>query len=325
MKIGMTTLLVSGLCVSASAVCNEFVPAAAPDKVHQEVVEEKICIEQRGSGSGGCLRPINFEFPEKAKFVLDNDLLAKVPMDPNRSMWLTEQAYHTLISAGDYARLPAYWDMLYREVEVTNNPHWFRLDFALSESQKAAVQTGDQGIAGQAQLRLARYYLHGCPQHKLQGTDHTDASHGPDQMSTLFGKIGAQCHPEAAQVVKWFTLFANNPTSGLSDTQLQSSQIGDWYFNRKQYAEALGWYIATIKIAEIDPNRFARSDAAKAFHNYAQQYLLAGNSMTDADYQAIASKSVATASGEYLARAEAAKRRVALLQEMRVQAVASYD
>lgn len=229
------------------------------------------------------------------------------------------------------SRIPSYWDHIYSEVESQNANEknsaaavvlWFNLDFVLSESQKAALPATDQGEAAQAQLRLARYYLHGCPIQKLLGTDHTDANHGPDGLHRLFGRIGAQCRPQPAEAVKYFTMFARNPTVRPSEIQLQSSEIGDWYFNRKQYAEALGWYIATIEISQIDPAKFSATQAADEF---AHQYLWAGHPLSADEFRALADKSVASAQSEYTERADAARRRVGLIQDLGIQAVAAYE
>ena len=51
--------------------------------------------------------------------------------------------------------------------------------------------------------------------------------------------------------------------------------------------------------------KFARTDAGGAFRGYAQQFLMAGNPMTGADYQDIMGKSVAVAKGEYSPLAKA--------------------
>lgn len=307
----------------------EFVPPPAPDNVHREIVEEKLCLEQSGPGWGGCLRTSNLDVPEKAKFVLDNDLIAKASITLNNKMYQSEKAYHTLISAGDYALLPKYWDMMYNEFEMNrngaNNPAWFDLKFALAQTQKAASMPIDQGIAAPLQLELARYFIHGCPQNKLQGTRNIGGNNQPPSLLTLIEKLGPKCKPDPAQAVKWFTAFANNPTVPLSDTQLYASEIGDWYFNRKEYPEALGWYIATIKIADIDADQFARNDAQRDFGQFAREYLYASKPLTAEDYRTILDKSVARARGEYATRAAAARRRVALLQDLRVQAVSSFD
>lgn len=310
-----------GLCLCGPGMAGQFVLPPAPAKVHQEIVEEKICMEQSSPGWGGCFRWSNMEYPEKAQFSLDNNLIAKAHLTSNNTMYQTEIAYRALIKAGDYSRLPGYWDNLYRQIG-TNDPSWFQLDFALSESRKAAVEATDQGDQAKAQLLLARYYLHGCPQGKLLGTNHTDANHGPAGLASLFARIGAKCKPQPAEAVKYFTMFARNPTVRPSEIQLQSSEIGDWYFNRKQYAEALGWYIATIKIAQIDPAKFSATQAADEF---AHQYLWAGHPLSADEFRALADKSVASAQSEYTERADTARRRVALIQDLGIQAVAAYD
>lgn len=330
MKIAVSSLLASLLlCLAQLGYGYEFVPPPAPDSVHREIVEEKLCLEQSGPGWGGCLRPDNLDIPEKAKFVLDNDLIAKATMTADLKMYQSEKAYHTLISAGDYALLPKYWDMMYNEFAMNRsgvaNSTWFKLDFALAETQKAASMPIDQGIAAPLQLELARYFIHGCPQNKLQGTRNIGGNNQPPSLLTLIEKLGPKCKPNPALAVKWFTAFASNPTVPLSDTQLYASEIGDWYFNRKEYPEALGWYIATIKIADMDTDQFARNDAQRAFGEFAREYLLASKPFTAEDYQAVLDRSVARARGEYATRADAARRRVALLQDLRVHAVSSYE
>lgn len=330
MKIRTSVLLLFGLCIGTCGIAKEFVPPPAPDKVHQEIVEEKICMEQSTPGWGGCFRWSNLDVPEKAQFVLDNDLIAKAHLTLDNTMYQTEKAYRALITAGDYARLPKYWDLIYTEFgnNRTSASHstWFKLDFALDQTQKAASMPIDQGIAAPLQLELARYYIHGCSQNSLQGTRNIGGGSEPPSLLTLIEKFGSKCKPQPALAVQWFTAFASNPTVPLSDVQKYSSEIADWYFNRKQYAEALGWYIATAKIAEIDPDKFARNDAADtAFDQFASRFLMASKTLTPEDFQSIRNQSVAVAKGEYAIRAEAAKRRIGLLQDLRIQAVSAYD
>lgn len=326
MKIRVISLLaITGLCLSQSGTGAEFVPPPAPDGVHREIVEEKLCLEKSTPGWGGCFRGSNIDVPEKAQFALDNDLIAKAHLTLNNTMYQSEKAYRALITAGDYARLPKYWDMIYAEIGYNqagaNNPTWFKLDFALSQTQKAASMPIDQGIVASLQLELARYFIHGCPDNKLQGTRNIGGNNEKPSLLTLIDKLGKKCQPQPAQAVQWFTAFASNPAVPPSDVQKYSSEIADWYFNRNQYPEALGWYLATLKIAETDPAKFNRDDAAQ----FAVNYLLASRPVTSDEFHAVLQKSVAEARGEYATRADAAKRRIALLQDLRVQAVSSYE
>jgi hypothetical protein len=326
MRIAVISLLaMTGLCLSQYGNGAEFVPPPASDEVHREIIEEKLCMEKSVPGWGGCFRSSNIEVPEKAKFALDNDLIAKANLTLNNTMYQSEKAYRALIEAGDYARLHDYWNMIYKEVGFNqmgaNNPTWFKLDFALAQTQKAATLPIDPGISASLQLELARYFIHGCPQNKLQGTRNVSGNNEPPSLLTLIDKLGKKCQPQPAQAVRWFTAYASNPAAPPSDVQLHSSEIADWYFYRNQYPEALGWYLATLKIAETDPAKFNRDEAAQ----FAVNYLLASRPVGSDEFHAILQKSVAEARGEYATRAEAAKRRIALLQDLRVQAVSSYE
>jgi len=326
MKISAISLLaMTGLCLSQSGACSEFVPPPAPDDVRREIIEEKLCMEKSAQGWGGCFRWSNIEVPEKAQFALDNDLIAKAHLTLNNTMYQSEKAYRALIIAGDYARLPKYWNMIYTEIGYNqvgaNNPTWFKLDFALDQTLKAAAMPIDEGIVAQLQLELARYFIHGCPQSRLQGTRNISSEKEPPSLLTLIDKFGKKCEPQPAQAVRWFAAYASNPVVPPSDVQLHSSEIADWYFYRNQYPEALGWYLATLKIAETDPAKFNRDDAAQ----FAINYLLASRPVASDEFHAILQQSIAQARGEYATRAEAAKRRIALLQDLHVQAVASYE
>lgn len=177
--------------------------------------------------------------PKIAKYMMDKNLIRA---DENYAHYLYESALRTLIQSGGFTPyLDKYWSKVMQQPE----PHWFKVEFAT----QASVFAADKLKHANSQKNLALYSMHACPTSDLARTRRITGS-TPDDEKLFFGALNL-CKEYPNEAAKWAGKYLTNKSATIEEKNALLDQMAEYYFNRKDYPHAAGYYRLLIENDDV--------------------------------------------------------------------------